>query len=277
MDINVYEDLKINDFINSFDEINKNFLDKRILVSRQSSLSNEEVFKIMSKINNIEISDKSNEFIENHSHNGQPRVLESDTDQKKYDYILNNWHVDISHISNPVTFIPNLIAMKMKVFSCLPGNGKTIFVDRRKMLKETPSHIFEWMKNSHLIAMVGQKIEYKDLLAVDQDGVMWPPRIFPCIFSDNIDDTENFMFTSYRYNLLSKDKETEKDYRNFVIEYLTNESNWITWEWSQGDFILWDNRIFAHSYTSGWDDGERVFDRFQSGLTIPRFNRWKYD
>ena len=50
---------------------------------------------------------------------------------------------------------------------------------------------------------------------------------------------------------------------------IENQDNWIWWRWNEGDFLVWDNRCFIHSFTGGWDVGDRIFHRFPVGVEKP--------
>jgi hypothetical protein len=209
-------------------------------------------------------------------HFGQDRVDKSDSEGMK-DFIYYNIHSDIANVAEPNLNICRLIGMKMDVFDCDPSLGKTCFLDREKMLEETPKEIREWMTQVQLIAFIGQPDhDGKYIAGEDYDGKIWPMRSMPAIITHPVTGKDNFAFTSYRYGLYGNDLSLEKEYREFVKDYLSDNTNWYEWTWAKDKMILWDNYNLLHTYSAGWKDDERVFTRLQAGFTYP-FYRWKND
>lgn len=206
----------------------------------------------------------------NNQHHGQARISSS-SDEKEYkDFIWSNAHSDISEVFETHLAVCRLVGMVMDVFNCPSEHGKTFFLDREKMLEETPAHIREWMKQIHVISLVGQKDGY-GVNGMDWDGNIWPLRSMPGIVTHPITGVDNFAFGSHRHMITAEDMSLESEYEEFISDYLHDNSNWITWEWREGKAIIWDNFNLLHTYSPGWKDDERVFSRLQGGFVVPYY------
>ena len=207
-------------------------------------------------------------ILPNNQHNGQERVFSQGHEKEYKDFVWYNIHSDISEVDNPNLAVCRLIGMVMDVFTCSSDYGKTFFLDREKMLQQTPDHIREWMKQIHVVGLIGQK-HIDGLNGVDWDGKRWPLRNMPGIISHPVTGVDNFSFTSYKNKVIAEDMSLESEYREFIDDYLHDDENWMTWEWQEGKAVIWDNTSMLHTYSPGWKDGERVFTRLQGGFTVP--------
>lgn len=275
----VLDDIREEDVYNNLDFYTDLFLKEKILGFDKFSLRSknelgeqnfsEATKKLLMGLSGI--SDQNLLQIENgHQHSGRGNIDTSVSYEEKQKYFLSNIHADISPVFNPTLSQPFVIGMVMDVFSCGKENGKTFFLDREKMLEDTPEEIKEWMKQIHIISLVGQKNPSK-VDGMDFDGTVWPLRSMPGITTHPITGIDNFSYASYDYKVFAKDTSLELEYRSFVDNYLNDESNWIAWEWEEGKAVLWDNLNILHTYSGGWLAGERIFSRLQAGWRIPFF------
>ena len=44
-----------------------------------------------------------------------------------------------------------------------------------------------------------------------------------------------------------------------------------SWEWGQGDLVIWDNRAVLHSFSPGWSHDQRIFTRCEVGKEKPTY------
>jgi hypothetical protein len=61
--------------------------------------------------------------------------------------------------------------------------------------------------------------------------------------------------------------------KQWVTSQLANQGRRYTWYWKQGDLVIWDNRSVIHSFSSGWQRDERIFNRCEIGNEKPFFDR----
>lgn len=218
-------------------------------------------------------------FYEGHFHDGQEKYDRNKSAEDLKRYIMANWHVDESPISDPSCTIPTYISMYMTKFSCGSENGKTLFVDREKMFEDMPSDlkdlffgytVFSFSGNSAIIP----NFKENPLIEPDNypislsyfDEKMYSARNYPIFSKHHCTDRYSLVaHSAYANRLFSNDYNISKKYCEYVYDYLHDENNWIVWEWSEGDFIVWDNRNLIHSYSGGWIEGERIFNRADCG------------
>ena len=55
-------------------------------------------------------------------------------------------------------------------------------------------------------------------------------------------------------------------FRAYRESNLTEGDVYLTWEWDEGDFIIWDNRNIIHSVTGGWKIGDRIFNKINAKM-----------
>jgi len=265
----VLQDISPQDAINKIDYYKDLFISEKVIGVNKYSLNDELIFSF---IKNLTDSDTNEVIISSsNEHIGQDRIDSSDI-KKLEDFKYYNMHSDISKVEQPNLNICRLIGMKMEVFKCDPSYGKTFFLDREKMLHNTPLNIRNWMSQIQILPYIGQRLNANGYYTPgeDYDGhTIWPMRSMPGILTHPVTSIENFAFTSYTFGVYGRDLSLENEYREFIKEYLSDNDNWWEWQWSEGKWILWDNYNLLHTYSGGWKDGERVFTRFQSGFIWP--------
>lgn len=205
-----------------------------------------------------------------HQHEGQRRLAPDVSEEELLDFSMYNIHSDISEVANPNLALCMLIGMVMDTFTCSPDNGKTFFIDREKMLDDTPAHIKEWMQQIHIVGRIGEK-SIPGIRSCDWDGNVWPLRSMPGIVTHPVTGINNFAFSSNNFTVVAEDMSLELEYRDFIDSYFKDLDNWITWEWSEGKCVIWDNLSMLHTYSAGWLTGQRVFSRLQAGVKTPYY------
>jgi hypothetical protein len=267
----VLDELKDDDIPHKIDYLRNLFIEEKIIGFNKFSVFNEVGLNTLI----MHMADcEANQVVvsPNNQHNGQERIAPEGYENEHKDFIWYNIHSDIAEVANPNLAVCRLIGMVMDVFTCSGEYGKTFFLDREKMLQQTPDHIREWMKQIHVVGLIGEK-DTGGVNGIDWDGKRWPLRNMPGIISHPVTGIDNFAFTSYKHKVIAEDMSLESEYEEFIDDYFHDNSNWITWEWQEGKAIIWDNTNLLHTYSSGWKDGERVFTRLQGGFTVPH-HKW---
>jgi hypothetical protein len=220
----VLEDISPQDAISKIDYYKDLFISKKVIGVNKYSLNDELIFNF---IKNLADSDANEVSISrNNQHIGQDRVDFSDI-KKLEDFKYYNMHSDISEVHQPNLNICRLIGMKMEVFKCDPSHGKTFFLDREKMLNNTPLNIRNWMSQIQILPYIGQPPNA--VPGEDYGDTIWPMRSMPGILTHPVTGIENFAFASFRFGIYGRDLSLENEYREFIKEYLSDNDNW--WEW----------------------------------------------
>lgn len=225
----------------------------------------------------------------NETHRGAKKIYGSDyNDQSNSLFILSHWHVDDSPLDEDTSKIPFYICMHMKTFRCDKEKGVTIFVDREKMLQDMDRdlllevakyQVFPIPKNNFSPDEIsGDYPTIDDVLNFkyffDNDKNVRPMRVYPSVSCHNI--TGKFSLTVHSTAMLNvllcTDSGLRDEYSRYVDSYLMNESNWIKMHWEENDFLMWDNTNLIHSFSGGWSDDDRSFDRADAGLAEIYFN-----
>lgn len=190
-------------------------------------------------------------LIHNQCHSGNPNTKDSDFDN----FVAQMWHVD-----NPfVVPVPSYTSMCMKTFDADPRYGRTLLASLVSMYEECPEEFRRHLDN-------GVKfVHHTGRVAPDAES---PPATYEALRTHPVTG-ETVLFWTGGGTELEVDEPWFGDFKMWVERFLSNPQNWYQWEWTQGDFIIWDNRALIHSVTPGWSHQERVFTRGEIGLEEP--------
>lgn len=272
-----YEDL-----LSSTESIYSALMSSKAVVVPSIDLEPDQHMEIMRLVYSYEPIDPemvgSINFKAGHFHEGQLKYGPNSTPDELLRYLHSNWHSDENPISDPKISIPTFISMNMKVFTCSSDCGKTIFVDKEKMFEDLPPRLKEILGRYSMVSLSGgpskdENIRQSSLLnfdtmspALDHDDVMWHIRNYPALCSHPVTGNVSLnVMSAFSNRLLSSDADLCLEYCSYIEDYLKDSNNWVTWSWSEGDFLLWDNRNVIHSYSGGWVEGERIFNRSDIG------------
>lgn len=226
-------------------------------------------------------------------HRGLDKIQSKDyTEEDDYKFINSLWHTDESIPSWADQQTPALICMNMTTFSCDKKYGKTVFIDREKMLKDLDKSFVDKIYDKYILSLSNYSniISHNDMnnfqiedvlsstLFSSEDGISYSPRTYPVISTHPItgNNSLNIVGPGYTMYLMCSDKNLRQEFSVVVTEYLSDRKNWVEWEWTQGDYLIWDNRSVIHSFSSGWTEDERIFSRADTGRYIPYFNIKSY-
>jgi alpha-ketoglutarate-dependent taurine dioxygenase len=182
-----------------------------------------------------------------------------------------NWHADT--LEQPT--ITTHIGLSMVHYDCPePDKGQTVFVDVEKLyellLLETPYKDYVenlWCAHATHNCDMGVNFSSHPFLrthpVTGRTGLHLSARkMVP----------EGFPVPGPTTDFYDEHKNTTPEFEG-LMEWLWNhvhdDGMWDWWRWEEGDFLLWDNRCFVHSFTGGWDIGDRVFHRALVGDEVP--------
>lgn len=217
-----------------------------------------------------------------HIHKGAKKVYGKDYNElSNKNFIFSHWHVDESPLGDVSSSIPFFISMHMRNFKCSSEYGKTIFVDREKMLKDMDKDFLKKVSKFHIVSIPksnfdpeeidGSHPTLKQLLELnyfcDSNGRVGSMRTFPSVSTHIITGKQSLtVHATSQFNfLLCDDEGLRNDYFEYIDSYLLDENNWTEFSWSENDFLIWDNSNLIHSFSAGWSEDERSFDRSNIG------------
>ena len=189
--------------------------------------------------------------------------------EKDPTFVANrNWHAD----ANGNEYNLSYIGMSMVHYDCPePDKGQTLFVDLQSLYERCPYKDYVedlWIK--HVVSNY------------DQGGV--DINVHPILRTHPLTGVTGFHISTRGMRpeespTLAFDTPENEQYNGTPPEFqelmkwmwgeIENQDNWIWWRWDEGDFLVWDNRCFIHSFTGGWDVGDRIFHRFPIGMEKP--------
>lgn len=290
MEIKVFRGLMPEDWPEASKEIYNSIIENKAVAIKDSEGF---ILSVVRSIYDHEQFDHPINHHDNDSHNGLEKISREDySEDKDYIFTCSMWHCDESNKDWPDQIIPAVICMNMTTFSCDKKYGKTVFVDREKMLKELDKDLVNKIHDKYVLSVSDHKhlISEYDVSDFDIDEIFslnqlfhgedtaYSLRIHPALSTHPITNLNSLctLGTGYSNYLISKDKSLRKDFKNLVNEYLFEKKNWVEWEWDEGDFLIWDNRSTIHSFSSGWTEEQRIFSRADTGKYIPYFDYNSY-
>ena len=178
-----------------------------------------------------------------------------------------NWHADANGNEHNIAYI----GMSMVHYDCPePDKGQTLFVDLQSLYERCPYKDYVedlWIKHVVFNCDQGVDINVHPLLRTHpltgvtgfhMNSRAMRPEESPTLTPDT-PQNEQYNGTPPEFQELM----------NWMWGEIENQDNWIWWRWNEGDFLVWDNRCFIHSFTGGWDVGDRIFHRFPIGMEKP--------
>lgn len=174
-------------------------------------------------------------------------------EQKDY-FVYQHWHVDHAFFEHTTS----LISMHMKTFSCPPNRGQTHLASLIDLYNAIPNHIKKHLPSAEFESWTGCG-EHE-------------PVSHPALRTHPITGEVSLYWTGADTRLVGGSADWFDELKLFVQNYLLDQANWWTWEWSEGDFLIWDNRCLIHSFSPGWRRDQRVFNRGCIGLEKPYFD-----
>lgn len=176
-------------------------------------------------------------------------------DWSKRDYFVHqNWHVDHAFFEHTTS----LISMHMKTFSCPKERGQTHFASLIDLYESLPG----WMKG-HL-----QDAQFESWTGSDD----FSGSAHPALRTHPVTGETSLYWSGADTRLVGGEAEWFIELKKLVTDYLVDQSNWWTWEWSEGDVLVWDNRCLIHSFSPGWTREQRIFDRGSIGHEKPFYD-----
>ena len=168
-------------------------------------------------------------------------------------FMHGNWHQD----NTDEKYIPSYVSMSMTKYLCSEkGIGETVFIDLEKAFLDCPEDIKYYLD--------GIDVRHVSPNTQPDGYIASPYRINPetgniCLYYSNDDMTPVDGMTTEFQSYLDW-------FRAYRESNFTEGDVYLTWEWDEGDFIIWDNRNIIHSVTGGWKIGDRIFNKINAKM-----------
>lgn len=290
-----FDNLSFDNIMDKSEIYSKVLNDKKIVGFKKINLLDQEHEIISKKITNR----NDLHWVKKYNHHNlyQPDI-KTLTKKQTLDFIKWCMHVDVTPITDSAENILDdrahtaYVSMNMKVFNCSSSYGKTIFLDLIKLNNACPNDFKKKLSNSKIQYNIAKSKDFdidappKTLSNLDQSdsdleiaiakakvnplpGIFYPFRTHP-VTGETILFWPNYKSSE----LIDGPKEWFDEFKQWVKEYLDEETNWYSWEWSQGDILIFDNRCMLHSFTPGWKPEDRIFSQIILGYDKPYFKEF---
>lgn len=185
-------------------------------------------------------------YNQNHFHD------KDNLDQDIEHFIYGRWHVD-----NPFyEKVPCYTGMHMNTFTCNSSVGQTYFLDLSYLYKMCPSIFLQKLEDVRLLNVTGFAERDIDKLTSHPAVIIHPVTREKMIY-----------WTGHDIRLTEgRNEDWFENFKLWISKFISDPKNRKSWNWNQGDVLIWDNRAVAHSFSPGWKHSERIFSRCEVGF-----------
>jgi alpha-ketoglutarate-dependent taurine dioxygenase len=253
--LNTINFTSIEDVSKNIEVYKKLFVENGILAFRDANLSHEDHLKIHDVFGKGFGSWQENTdtgYTENHSRSYN---LNSQTDK-----IMLPWHIEHPTYDNPIV----LGTWNMHNFKTSSKNGKTYFVNSRKLYAQMPDEFKEFLKKCKIYDAESPEQGTHDVV-----GYHWltgDPVIRTSFVYESFDSDSATAHNQQKLYTVEDKAPSLEDLENYfqAIKWIEHQlySNLeirIVHEWKQGDLVVPDIHLMYHAVTGGFDPSEREF------------------
>ena len=202
--------------------------------------------------------------------------LETTLAETPDDFLIGHWHMD-----NTVhEWCPDITSMHMHTWKGETGKGSTVLVDLEDLYQKCPQRYKDYLQN----IMVHHRSGANKTAQTDElhDGSHHPGlRTHPitgntCLFYTGPEcdpsDGSSELFDEYKQWMRdgAPAEASEGGWPRTGGQLYLLENQFV-WDWSEGDFLIWDNTCIVHGFYGGWVYEERVFDKMEGRYSKPYY------
>ncbi len=156
--------------------------------------------------------------------------------------ITENWHAD----NNDDVWVSAYITLSMTHFEEMDNSwGNTVFIDLEDLYEKCP---------------------YKEQLETADVKNFPNGATHPALRTHPVTGKTALLYSDPR-QVLVREEDWFNDYKRWLIEEMGKETNRLRWVYDEGDFVIFDNRCLAHTF-SVFEQGKRSFNRGIAGTEM---------
>lgn len=191
------------------------------------------------------------------SHNGNKYTQTDDVEW----FINSQWHMDNPFLEK----VPSYTALRMDTFTCPPECGQTFVYSLVNAYRDCPDEIKEHLETAMFIQSTG---------FVGDESTELPRH--PALRTHPATGETMLFWSGHDVHLDGDDNaEWFKKLKTYMRSQLSDPSLRYSWQWAEGDVVIWDNRAVLHSFSPGWSHDQRVFTRCEVGTEKPYYEPTK--
>lgn len=179
------------------------------------------------------------------------RWNEKTATDEELNFIMQNWHVDNPFLPDP----PSFTSMHMRTFDVPHGRGRTYLASLSSMYDVCPDRFKTHLETARFIHNTG---------SVNESGTSTDALAHSALRTHPVTG-ETMIYWTGGDTSLEGEGDWFVEFKLWVERFLADGNNWYIWEWTAGDFIIWDNRAVIHSLGPGWTHDQRIFTRGEVG------------
>lgn len=189
----------------------------------------------------------------------QNHIGNTNTATDDVDWFINSqWHMD-----NPfLEYVPSYTGLRMDTFSCSPEFGQTHVYNLVNAYRDCPDEIKPHLQDAFFIQATG---------FVGESTAELPRH--PALRTHPATGETILFWAGHDVRLDGDESEPWfVKLKNYMRSQLQDPQLRYSWQWSEGDVVIWDNRAVLHSFSPGWTHDQRIFTRCEVGKEKPFYD-----
>jgi len=179
------------------------------------------------------------------------------------DFLIGHWHTD----NTVFEVCPNVTSMHMHYWKGTKGTGNTVLVDLQDLYDKCPKEYINYLQALMVHHRSGMD---------NPDGTLHPGAHHPALRSHPTTGKTCLWYTGPECDPTTGPDPLFDEYKDWMrtikeTGQLYQPENQFSWEWTEGDFLVWDNTCVVHAFYGGWEYGKRKFDKVEAGYSRPFF------
>lgn len=172
-------------------------------------------------------------------------------------FINSQWHMDNPFLEE----VPSYTGLRMDKFTCSPNVGQTHIYSLVNAYRDCPEHIKPYLEDAYFVNGTG---------FVGDDFSSLP--LHPALRTHPATGETMLFWSGHDMRLPNGEEQAWfSDLKGYMQNQLLSPELRYSWEWGQGDLVIWDNRAVLHSFSPGWSHDQRIFTRCEVGKEKPTY------
>jgi alpha-ketoglutarate-dependent taurine dioxygenase len=246
----------IEDIKNNIEHYSNMVIDNKIVCFRDANLSVEDQDLLRKTFGNYfnwypktsDDEDIQEKYQENHSR------LNLNAENSDKDQIILQWHLEHTEYNIPIV----ASFWNMIKFSADPETGKTLFVDTSEIYENLSD---EWKDFLNKSKYCSSKHNYPNFIKPAVSKHWWIDKKVVRLDLTSMNNDVDYLYEFDGREPTENEKEKFLEIRKYVLDLITinNKDLLYVHKWKEGDLLVSDLFVLAHSITGGFNPEDREF------------------
>ena len=264
------EGLTVDDVLNNMQYYYDLYIEHRKLGFVELRPTREQQSELIQKFGNVDRNGVGPLWDVSHPH------LETTLAETPDDFLIGHWHMD----NTVFEWCPDITSMHMHTWKGRKGTGNTVLVDLEDLYDKCPKEYINYLQDLMVHHRSGVN---------NPDGTTHSGSHHPGLRTHPITGNTSLFYTGPECDPSDGPSELFDEYKQWMRGDApppgeASEGGWpgyqgqlfqlenqFVWDWSEGDFLIWDNTCIIHGFYGGWVYEERVFDKVEGRYSKPYY------